>query len=107
MTTGGAPPPIVSRGVPLRVSLRWSADDVRTVGRLAIAPGRGRRIFCELDPEFLQSPLPISPLRLAPRAGVIEGPAEPFVWADRPLANAQKHWCAAAPMTAISCMVPQ
>lgn len=69
---------ILRPDAPLRVSLRWSATERRTVGRLAVASGRPRRVFFEFDPDFLRSPLPISPVRLAPRAGVLEGPAQPF-----------------------------
>lgn len=52
----------------LSVSLRLEGGD-RAVGRLALV---GRRILFELDPTFLASPLPISPVELPVRSGVHE-----------------------------------
>jgi len=62
---------------PLSVLLDFGLEEggPRSVGRLA---GKDKRVFFEFDPEFLASPLPISPFRLSPRSGVIEGPIAPF-----------------------------
>ena len=60
---------------PLDVSLDFGGGQVRKIGRLA---ARARRVFVEFAPTFLADPLPISPFRLEPRPGVIEGPLEPF-----------------------------
>lgn len=62
-------------GTPLRVRLRWSGEMSAPVGRLA---ARDRRILFEFDPAFLADPLPLSPLHLKPRPGVLEAPDRTF-----------------------------
>lgn len=46
-------------GTPLVVSLRWSGDDIQSVGRLAY---RDRMAYLEYDPSFIGAGLELSPL---------------------------------------------
>lgn len=62
-------------GTPLRIQLQWDRETTVHVGRLA---QRDRRLLFEFDPAFIASPLPISPLHLKARAGVLEAPDRTF-----------------------------
>ena len=68
----------IAPGAPLDVFLRWDADDIQTVGRLAY---RDRVAYLEYDGDFIRSGLEISPvfhkteagLSKPGKAGVFEG----------------------------------
>lgn len=53
----------------LQVHLTWSPDEAQLVGHLA---ERGRRVFFEYDPAFLQDPVWLSPFKVPPQAGLLE-----------------------------------
>jgi serine/threonine-protein kinase HipA len=53
----------------LRVLLQYTPEERRLVGQLAESRGR---IFFEYDPQFLQSPLWLSPFKLPPEPGLHE-----------------------------------
>lgn len=59
----------------LDVAFRFDGVEERSVGRLAWV---GRRILFEFAPSFLADPLPLSPLRMAVRPGVLEDPRRTF-----------------------------
>ncbi len=59
----------------LEVRLRWSPGDEQRVGRLA---WRDRRAWVEFDEAFVASSLPLSPIRLPVRPGLVAAPPEPF-----------------------------
>ena len=57
----------IAPGTPLDVFLRWDADDVQPVGRLAY---RDRVAYLEYNEDFIRSGLEISPLRHKTEAGL-------------------------------------
>ncbi len=65
----------IEAGTPLTVAFEWVRGERQIVGRLAT---RDRRTWFEFAPSFLEHPLPLSPLKLASRTGVAEGPRRPF-----------------------------
>lgn len=57
----------IAPGAPLDVFLRWDADDIQAVGRLAY---RDRVAYLEYDGDFVRSGLEISPVRHRTEAGL-------------------------------------
>lgn len=58
----------IAPGTPVDVFLRWDADDIQPVGRLAY---RDRVAYLEYDEDFVRSGLEISPVRHKTEAGLL------------------------------------